>query len=150
MAAKYSQVVVCTARRSPATAVINLSADSYRPGHRSPSVSGPHAGCSALRHTLSHFLCNSQQTEIGLRAPQALVSELKAAQEWLPKAEEQLPADAAVAKAKAETRLTADKLAAAEAQCQHLQAAAAANEILLKRLEVATLPKGQLRALLLA
>ena len=83
-----------------------------------------------------------------MHAVQALVAELKAAQEWLPNAEEQLPVDAAVAKARAETRLAADKLAAAEAQCQHLQAVGAANEILLKRLEVSTLLDGQLRPLL--
>ena len=77
---------------------------------------------------------------------QALVSELKAAQEWLPQSEERLPVDAAVAKANAETRLTADKLAAAEAQCQHLQAVGAANEILLKRLEVPALLRGQAKA----
>ena len=78
---------------------------------------------------------------------QALVAELKAAQEWLPKADEQLPVDAAVAKAKAETRLTADKLAAAEAQCQHLQAVGAANEVLLQRLEVPNWLKSHLQPL---
>ncbi len=100
--------------------------------------------------TLERGIAAHTEIETEMPATQALVSELKAAQEWLLNAEERLPADAAVAKANAETKVTADKLAAAEAQCQHLQAAAAANEILLKRLEVATLPKGQLRALLLA
>ena len=72
------------------------------------------------------------------------MAELKAAQEGFAQAEEQSPVDAAVSEAKVESKLLADKLAAAEAQCQHLQAVGAANEILLSRLEVWIAMLGQM------
>ena len=64
------------------------------------------------------------KSAIIVAAAQALAAELKAAQS---------PDQAA---AQAEAGLLADRLAAAEAQCQHLQALGTANEILLTRLQV--------------